>query len=104
MGDKIKAVLQAFWLKLNTNLGELWQSSKWFVILFGIVILIIKFHTVLIDILISNANRIFSSATKTSDASQARENQDNQQANALIQDANSLPGQQKPIDENWNKK
>lgn len=104
MGAKIKAYLQALYVKLTTDVGQLWQTDKGFVILFGVVILAIKFHSILIDLIVSNSKAIFDSTKKTSDVLQKKEDDANAQANHLVENAKKLPESEVPIDDDWNKK
>lgn len=96
--------LKAFWEKLNSDAKYLWDNDKVFFIGFSLVILVLKFRTILIDILVSNSEQIFNK-TKTTDTSLSQEAQkDNATADQLVKQAEDLPKQEGVVDENWNKK
>jgi len=103
MGSKIKAALQAFWTKLNTDLADLWKTEKWFVILFGTIMLIIKFRQAIISAIVFSSKLLFESTEKKSDELQQDENKANDQANQLVDDANNTPPASTPGDD-WNTK
>lgn len=69
----------------------------------AVLALIIKFRNILISILVKSGKSIFQDAQNKSDTLQATENKDNQAANELIQKANELPTEQKPVDVDWYK-
>jgi hypothetical protein len=79
--------LKAFWAKLNSDVGDLWQNSRSFLIIFGVLIIFLKFRDIALNLLISGAQRIFNNATNQSGADQKQENQDNQNADSLIDNA-----------------
>lgn len=101
---KLNTGLSTFWSKLNTDISELWQNSKVFVIIFGILIAVIKFHNVLIDLIVSGSKTLFQNTQQKSDSDQDQENKDNQQANQDAQDANNLPNGEAPVNDDWNTK
>ena len=103
MGSKIKAALQAFWAKLNTDLSDVWKTEKWFVILFGTVMLIIKFRQAIINVIVFSSKLLFDSTQKKIDELQKDEDNANNQANQLVDDSNNT----KPstdIGDDWNTK
>jgi hypothetical protein len=102
MGSKIKARLQALWAKLNTDLRELWAKDKVFVILFGVILAIIKFRQGLIGLAVWSGKSLFNSTTTTTSNIQQQENQANNQANQLVDDANKLPSTETPVSDDWN--
>lgn len=96
--------LKAFWNKLNADINELWQNDKIFVILFGLIILVIKFRQILIDIIVSGSKRLFENTQKSSDESKAKEDDYNSSAEKLIEDAESLGKSNPPVGDDWYKK
>jgi len=90
--------------KINSDIGELWEKDKWFVIIFGALILIIKFRDILIDILVNSGKNIEKNAENKDGKLAAQENQANQQANDLVKKAEQLPSQEQPVDDDWYKK
>jgi hypothetical protein len=100
MGTRLKA----FWAKLNTDVSELWNNSKIFVVIFGIIIVILKFRNVFMDLIVANAKDIFKDASQQGSELQDQENQNNQEADQLISDANEIGKDQPPISPDWNTK
>ena len=72
-------------------------------LIIAVLALIIKFRDVLISILVKSGKSVFEDANKKSNTLQAIENKDNQEANKLIEKANKLPSEQKPVDVDWYK-
>lgn len=104
MLDKLKATLKAFWTKLTTDVGQLWQSDKAFLIAFGAIILAIKFHNILISLVVASARNLFNSTENKTSQIQNQENQANTQANQLVDDANKLPDSETSVNDDWNTK
>lgn len=100
MDEKLKAL----WDKLNTDVKTLWANNKLFLIIFGVLILIIKFRTVIIDILVSNSKEILEDAKKQDTQLKSEENKANDQANQLVKESKDLSKNKPKIDEDWNKK
>lgn len=80
----------------------LWQDHKLFFILFGVVIVIVKFRNVLIDLLVSNSKWIFDNATKKSLNLSGEEKKYNDEADKLIQGTEENQGSK--VDSDWYKK
>ena len=100
---KTKAWASSLWTKINTDVKELWDNNRIFLIIFGALILLVKFRQVIINLLVSNAQSIYSDAQKKDQVLQQQENQANQQANSLQQEAQKLE-EVDSVDENWYKK
>jgi len=100
----VEAKLKALWAKLNTDISELWASSKIFVILFGVVILIIKFHDLLMSLIVADSKSIENSAVKQDAVLSKQENAANTAADKLVSDAQKLPSTEGGITDDWNKK
>jgi len=104
MGAKIKAFFQGLWAKLHTDVADLWERDKAFLIAFGAIILALNFNKALIGILSASAKSLFNSTTAKTNAIEKQENADNAQANKLVDDANKLPNGEAPIGDDWNEK
>lgn len=94
----------SFWTKLNSGFGELWSSSKLFVIIFGVLILIIKFKSVIIDILLKDSKDVLQNTIDKDAKLQQQQNAANDAANALIKQAEDLDKNKPGVGEDWNKK
>lgn len=100
----MKEKLQAFWAKLNTEISTLWENNKIFVIVFGALILIIKFREVIISFLVADSKRIFDNATKESDSLKKQQDSYNSSADKLVEEAKQLPNHEGPVGTDWNVK
>lgn len=100
MDEKIKN----FIAKLNSSISELWAKDKIFLVVFGILILIVKFRDVIIDILLKSAKTEMDQAGKKDEKLAQQENQAKEDAAALVQKSKEEPLQNKPVTEDWNKK
>lgn len=90
--------------KLKAPIAQLWANHKWFLIGFGILILVIKFQDVIIDVLVNSSKRLVNDSKVQDNKLKNEENAANNQANQLIDESNQL-GQNKPkVDEDWNSK
>src|ERR1035437_2398125 len=98
------AWLKAFLLKLNTGAKELWEKDKVFVIVFGLLILIVKFKDVLISLLVASAKRTVEDAQKKDATLATQESQANTQADALVQKAKDEASKETPVGTDWHKK
>ena len=100
MGDKLKA----FQDKLNTDISELWANDKLFLIIFGVLILIVKFRSVLISLIVENGKQIFDAATKKDAQLAASEDQNNKEADKLVQHSKDAADSNEPVSDDWNTK
>lgn len=83
---------------------DLWSKYSIFFIIFGALILIAKFNDLISDILGLASKKDVADATKTDEQLKAKETAANDQANALIKQANELPSKEGVVDADWNKK
>lgn len=111
MLERLKALLSRLsqaWVRIRDlaekDMATLWSEYKTPLILFGSVILTIKFRQWLIDLIVSSSKKLFENAQKQDQALQNEENKNSAQADALVKEANDLPSTEKPVDENWYKK
>jgi hypothetical protein len=102
----VKASLDALWAKLKTDVSVLWEKDKAFVILFGVVILGVKFREILISLIVASSKRLFDKTQKESDALLSQENDYNKQANDLVKKAEDLKASTdlRNADVDWYKK
>lgn len=102
MADEAKQ--PSFIEKFNMPFSELWEKYKLFLIGFGLLILIVKFRSVIIDLLISDAHKKVDEAQKKDATLHQEENKANDEANRLRDEANKLSENKPKVDEDWNKK
>lgn len=90
--------------KLNAPVSTLWSEYKGFLIIFGILVLIIKFREAIIQLLVASSRQAVTDATKQDTQLKSEENQANDQANQLRQDAEQLSQNKPEVTADWNKK
>jgi hypothetical protein len=100
MGAKLKA----FWAKVTSDVGDLWEKDKGFVIAFGIIILGVKFRDIMISLITSSGKAIFNKAQATDATLAKQEDSDKTSAESLEQQANQTTNPQSEVTEDWNKK
>lgn len=93
-----------FLQKLQMDPATLWKNHRWFLIGFGLLILVIKFREVIIDILVSSSKTVMNDARKNDAQLRNDQNQANDAANKLIDDANKMAENKPDVDEDWHKK
>jgi hypothetical protein len=98
------AVPLTFLEKLSQPVTTLWQESRVFLLVFGIIILIVKFRDVIIDLILGEAKHQVDTATKTDAQLKSQENAANDQANQLRKEADTLSDNLPPVTDDWNKK
>lgn len=96
--------LQEFWAKVNLDASDLWEKDKLFFILFGVVILIVKFRSLLVDLIVSDSANVLKNAEKDDSALAKDEKANNQAADQLVQHAQQLSSQEGKVTDDWNKK
>lgn len=96
--------VKTFWQKVTGDVKYLWDNDKIFLVVFGVLILFAKGSNLVIDFLAFRSKQEVDSATKQDAALKAQEDAAKEQADDLVKKANSLPSQQQPVDENWDKK
>lgn len=95
---------QSFWEKLSSSPADLWKNNKLFLIAFGAIILIIKFRSLLIDLIVSDSKKVFDNAKKQSDTLKSEEDSANKKANDLVASADKKLQEKPTVDEDWNKR
>ncbi|CAK0741621.1 conserved hypothetical protein [Azospirillaceae bacterium] len=94
--------LKTFWNKLNSGLGNLWEKDKIFLIVFGVLILVVKFRSLLIDLIASDAKNIFNKAKQVDSTLAKQEDNYKESAKKLVKEANRTKNSD-PVSEDWNK-
>jgi hypothetical protein len=83
---------------------DLWSKNKLLFLLIIPVIIVYKFRTVIIDILVKNAGEIMKETEKKDKDLASQESRANDQANDLIKKAQEEGQNKPPIGEDWNKR
>lgn len=95
--------LKAFWAKINSDINDLWEKDKGFLLLFGVIILVVKFRDILISLIVASSKRLFDKTQQQSDALKTKEDSDNAAADKLVEEANKLTNSNPPPGDDWYK-
>jgi len=99
----LKSFVANFKAKASKDLSELWKDYKGFLIVFGALILTLKFRELLVSFLLNSSKRFFQGAQKKSASLDLKENKDDAQSNALVEQAQDLPKTEQPVTVDWYK-
>lgn len=100
MLDKLKAL----WARINQPLVDMWNKDKIFLVIFGVVILIIKFHSILINLIVNNSKKLLAKTVAKDAVLAKEENAANTSADEYVKKAEDEPKKATTVDENWYKK
>lgn len=81
----------------------LWNEYRTVFILLGALLVTLKFKDWLVDFLINGSKKMFQKAQAQNLTLQTKEDSDNKQADALINQAAQLPSQEVAVNDDWNK-
>lgn len=104
MSDPTDANVKSFWDKITGDVKYLWDNDKIFLVIFGVLIAAAKITSLLMDFYAYQSKKEVDSAVKQDTVLKAQEDAAKSAAAALVKQADSLPSQEKPVDENWDKK
>lgn len=104
MADEQQTPVPTFQDKLKMDAKDLWNSHKVFFVVFGILILVVKFREILIDLIVSSSKKTLEDATKQDTQLAAEETKDKADADKLVEQAKEEPLKEKPVDVDWYKK
>ena len=85
------------------DLSTLWNEYRTVFVLLGAVIFALKFRQWFIDLIVSGSKQLVQSSQTKSQSLETKENSDNKAADILVQEAQALPGQEKPVASDWYK-
>jgi hypothetical protein len=100
---RLKAVWSNLWAKINLDAKELWSKDKVFFIIFGAIILIVKFRDIFISLLVSGGKKTMDNAQKKDDSLATQEKTENGQADALVKQAEALSNKETLVQPDWYK-
>lgn len=90
--------------KFSLPFGTLWDKYKIFLFIFGVFILIWKFRSLIIDLLVSDVHSTMDKAKKEDATLRQEEKEANDQANKLRQEVDALSKDKPEVNEDWHKK
>lgn len=83
---------------------DLWNRYGILFILVGIVLVVVKFNSIIMDVLGWSSKIDLEDAQRTDAQLKSQEDQANAAADALVKKANELPTQEGTVNEDWYKK
>ena len=92
-----------FGQKMKSSVSYLWANHKAFLIVFGILIVLGKLTGLIMDFIAYRAKQTLDNAVRKDDQLKKEEDAANTQANALRDEANELPLNENPVNEDWYK-
>jgi hypothetical protein len=95
---------KGLWARAQADFKYLWDNDRIFLVIFGVLVVVAKGASLMISFLAAKSKAEVAVATAESNILQAQETAANQQADALVKQANDLPATQTPVDANWDKK
>jgi hypothetical protein len=91
---------------IENKLKDIWANNKLLLVLVAIPLLILKFRSVIIDLLVKDSRKIVDETTKKDDALKTEQTVANTKADQIIVDANKAKkdSDSQTVNEDWNKK
>ena len=93
-----------FFGNLKGQIKDLWSKYGLLFIIVGVALLVMKSSNFIMDLIASISKKDVQKAEKQDAKLKNEEDSAKTQADALVKQAEDLPSQEKPVDENWNKK
>jgi hypothetical protein len=97
------AKVKAFFVTLKTQLADIWNRSKIFILAVGALIVALEFQKIKEALLVYAGKKEIQSDNKKDTVLADQENKANSQADALVQQAKDLPGQETQVKPDWYK-
>ena len=93
--------IKSFISRLDQPIIDLWNNDRVFLLIFGLIIVIVKFRGLLISFIVAASQAMIKKDDTINTILVNQENQDNNEANQDVQQANNLPNQEPPVDPDW---
>lgn len=100
----MKDKLIAIWNVVVNQAKDVWNRSKVVIVAIGAIILALEYQKIKEWVIAYLGQKEMDNSKKQDIQLEAKEDTDNNKANALIEDAKNLPSQEKPVTADWNKK
>ncbi len=100
MLDKLKAL----WTTVKAQLADIWNRSKIFLLAIVGLVLALEFQKLKEFFLAYMGQKEINKAETKDQNLASQENTTNVQADVLVKDAQELPKEEKPVDDDWYKK
>lgn len=91
---------------LEDKVTDIWNNHKWLFVLVAIPLVILKFRSVIIELLVKDSRKILDDTTKKDDVLKQQQTAATTKADQIIADADKArkDSQNEPVKEDWNKK
>jgi hypothetical protein len=99
----MKAKLQALWAGLKSQLLDIWNRSKMFLLAGLAVAIYLGWNSLKEMVLAYFGKKEIQKDNKEDTSLKAKEDSANNQADALVKESNDLPSKEKPVSEDWYK-
>ena len=100
----MKGKIVAIWAAIKADAIDTWQRSKFFLLGLAALLLALEFQKLKEFLLLYFGQKEMKDTERKDQDLANKENSENAQADALIKQAQDLPKQEQPIDDNWYKK
>lgn len=97
----MKTKLTALWAIVLAQLADIWNRSKMFLLAIGAIVVAIEWQKLKEWLMINAGKKELQKDQKQDQALATTETADNKQADALVQQADALPGQEQPVKPDW---
>ena len=101
---QLRASLGTFGTKIGSDIGDLWEKDKAFLLIFGAVILTVKFRDIMINLIVRGGQSLFNTTQASTDKLEKQEQDDNSAADKLVQEAGALSKSNPSVEDDWNTK
>jgi hypothetical protein len=97
----MKAKLQALLSTIGSQLADIWNRSKMFLLAIAALVIALEWEKLKEFMLVYMGQKEIQKDQKTDQKLSAQESSENTQANTLVQQAQQLPSTEQPISEDW---
>lgn len=98
---KIQPTLSAVWTKVHADLADLWEKDKAFLVIFGVIILSVKFREIMILLLVSGGKLLFAKSEQKSETLEKQEANYNSSADKLVEQAKETTQSDSSVSDDW---
>lgn len=92
--------------EFEDKVNDLWKNHRWLLILLAIPLIILKFRSTIIDLLLGDSSKILKETSNKDSKLGDQQKAANTKADKIIEDANKEreESDDKKVNEDWNKK
>lgn len=98
---KIQPILSTIGTKIHADIADLWEKDKAFLVIFGVIILSVKFRQIMISLLVSGGKLLFAKSQQTSETLEKQEANYNSSADKLVEQAKETVQSDTSVGDDW---